>query len=158
MKHLIQYWIGDLVKQMEKMNEAVGMKNCFTMDGGGKRLVPPFKNNISGNILVAFYQKLPMEIKGTSFGVNHKNILVTRQLLNYEDMFVVSSIYIMYVVIYIILFTSMLAIELFDLTQLLSFLGCFFEYLTLFIPLQVCGIYQDVLAMLLCLYAGKRHR
>ena len=25
------------------MNEAVGMKNCVTMDGGGKRLVRPFK-------------------------------------------------------------------------------------------------------------------
>ena len=28
---------------MEKMNEAVGMKNRFTMDGGGKRLVCPFR-------------------------------------------------------------------------------------------------------------------
>ena len=27
---------------MEKMNEAVGMKNCFTVDGGGKWLVHPF--------------------------------------------------------------------------------------------------------------------
>ena len=26
-----------------KMNEAVGMKNRFTIDGGGKRLVCPFK-------------------------------------------------------------------------------------------------------------------
>ena len=34
----------------------------------------------------------------------------------------------------------MFAIELFYLTQLCSFLGCFFEYLPLFLPLQVCGI------------------
>ena len=32
------------MKQIEKMNEAVGMKNLFTMDGGGKRLVCPFKS------------------------------------------------------------------------------------------------------------------
>ena len=30
------------MKQMEKMNEAVDMKNFFTMDGGGKRVVRPF--------------------------------------------------------------------------------------------------------------------
>ena len=31
------------MKQITKINEAVGMKNNFTMDGGGKRLVRPFK-------------------------------------------------------------------------------------------------------------------
>ena len=30
------------MKQMEKINEAVGMKNRFTVNGGGKRLVRPF--------------------------------------------------------------------------------------------------------------------
>ena len=35
MKHLNQLWPGDWVKQISKMNEAVGMKNRFTMDGGG---------------------------------------------------------------------------------------------------------------------------
>ena len=43
MNHLIQLWMGDSVKHMSKMNEAVGMKNCFTMNGGGKKLVRPFK-------------------------------------------------------------------------------------------------------------------
>ena len=32
------------MKQMAKMNEAVGIKNCCTMNGGGKRLVCPFKS------------------------------------------------------------------------------------------------------------------
>ena len=32
------------MKQIAKMNEAVGMKNRFTMDGGGKWLVRPFKS------------------------------------------------------------------------------------------------------------------
>ena len=34
----------------------------------------------------------------------------------------------------------MLAIELFYPTQLCSFIGCFFEYLPIFLYLQVCGI------------------
>ena len=43
MKHLIQLWPGDWLKQIEKMNEAFSMKNRFTMDGGGTPLVRPFK-------------------------------------------------------------------------------------------------------------------
>ena len=31
------------MRQMEKMNEAVCMKNRFKSNGGGKRLVRPFK-------------------------------------------------------------------------------------------------------------------
>ena len=31
------------MNQMEKMNKVVGMKNCFTIDRGGKRLVRPLK-------------------------------------------------------------------------------------------------------------------
>ena len=30
------------MKQTEKMNDAVGTKNCFMTDEGGKRLVSPF--------------------------------------------------------------------------------------------------------------------
>ena len=29
---------------MEKMNEAVGMKNCLTMGRGGKQTVRPFRS------------------------------------------------------------------------------------------------------------------
>ena len=72
--------------------------------------------------------------KGKSFGVKYQDLLVTRHLLNYKEMFTGTQIYIRYVVISIILFTSMLAIELFYLTQLQSFLGCCFEYLPLVIP------------------------
>ena len=73
-----------------------------------------------------------MERNDTRFGVKYQNILVTRHLLNYEEMCVVTPMYIRYVVIYMVLFTSMLPIELFYLAQLCSFLGCFFEYLPLF--------------------------
>ena len=43
--HLVQLWPGDWVIQMAKMNEAVCMKNRFTSNGGGKRLVCPFKKS-----------------------------------------------------------------------------------------------------------------
>ena len=44
MKHIIQLWKGDWVKQIEKVDEVVGMKNCVTMNGRGKRLVLTFKS------------------------------------------------------------------------------------------------------------------
>ena len=77
---------------------------------------------------------------GTSFGVKYQKLLVRWNILSYEEMFVETPIYIRYVVLAIVIFTYMLAIELFYLAQLFSFLGCFFEYLPLFLPLQVCGI------------------
>ena len=43
LKHLNQSWLGDWVKHMTKMNEAVGMKNRVMIDAGGKKLVYPFK-------------------------------------------------------------------------------------------------------------------
>ena len=41
LKYLIQLWPGDWAEQMAKMNEAVVMKNRFTMDGGGNQIVHP---------------------------------------------------------------------------------------------------------------------
>ena len=70
----------------------------------------------------------------TSFGLKYQNIFVKRHLLDYKEMYVGKSIYMRYVVISIVIFTYMLAIGLFYLTQLSSFLGCLFEYLPLFIP------------------------
>ena len=49
-------------------------------------------------------------------------------------------IYIRYVALTIVICTSMLAIELFYHTQPSSFHVCFFEYLPIFLHLQVCGI------------------
>ena len=43
LNHIIQLWPGYWVSQMAKMNEAVFMKNRFTSNGVGKRLVRPFK-------------------------------------------------------------------------------------------------------------------
>ena len=72
--------------------------------------------------------------KYTIFGVKYQNIFVGRHPLNYKEMFVGTPIYTSYAVITIAMFTSMLAIELFYITQLCSFLGYFLEYLTIFIP------------------------
>ena len=50
------------------------------------------------------------------------------------------QIYIRYVALTIFICTSMLEIGLFNRTQPYSFHGCFFDYLPIFIHLQVCGI------------------
>ena len=63
------------------MNEAVGMKNRVTMDGGGKELVLHSKGNSSGNVLISFSWQLPMGRKDISFGVKHQNLLVVWNLL-----------------------------------------------------------------------------
>ena len=68
-----------------------------------------------------------MGINYARFGLRHQKILVGWHLLNYEEMFVGTHIYIRYVVLTIVIFTSIIAIELFYLTQLDSFLVCFFE-------------------------------
>ena len=73
-------------------------------------------------------------VKETSFGVRHKNLLVVWHLLTYEDISAETPICIRYVGITIVIFASMLAIELFHRTQLRSFLGFIFDYLPLFIP------------------------
>ena len=72
--------------------------------------------------------------KETRFGVKYQKLLVGWHLIKYEDMFAGTMIYIRYVVLTIVIFTSMISIEIFYLTQLHSFIGCFFDYLPLFIP------------------------
>ena len=72
--------------------------------------------------------------KDTCFGEKYQNILVTRHIINYKEMFAGTPIYISYVVISFVIFTSTIVIELFYLTQLRSFLERLFEYLPLYIP------------------------
>ena len=80
------------MKQMITLKEAVGMKNSFMMDGGGKRVVCPFRGKSYGNVFFVLYSQLPMERKDTIFGVKYQNIFVGQHLLNYEEMFVVIPI------------------------------------------------------------------
>ena len=68
-----------------------------------------------------------------------KHLSVIRGDINYTDMFVGRYIYYGYVVISIVLVIVMLAPELFDIAILYSFIGCYFEKLSLS-PLQVCGV------------------
>ena len=42
LKYLIQLFSGYWVKNMAKMNEAVGMNDCLKTNGGGKWIVCPF--------------------------------------------------------------------------------------------------------------------
>ena len=98
------------------------------------------KGESSGNVLGVFYRLLPMRRKDASFGVKYPKVLVSKKIWHYEDMFVEPPIYIRYVALTIVICTSMLLIELFYCTQPSLFHGCFFEYLPLFIHLQVCGI------------------
>ena len=85
-------------------------------------------------MLVVFYRQLSIGRKYTRFGVKYPKLLVGLHLPKYKEMFLETLTYIRYDVITIVIFTSMLAIELFYPTQLRSFLGCFFEYLPLFLP------------------------
>ena len=94
---------------------SLGVRNCLFVLLEGKSSV---------NLLSAFYWNLPMGINYTSFGGEIQSILVRRNKLNYTEIFAGTHIYIGYVVIYIVLVTAKLVIELFYLTQLCSFLEC----------------------------------
>ena len=52
------------------------------------------ESNIYGNLLVAFYLRLPVIRKDTIFVLKYQNILVGQHLLNYKDIFVGTPIYI----------------------------------------------------------------
>ena len=113
---------------------------CFIEWGEVNGKFKSSKDKSSRNVLVVFYRKLHMVIKDASFVVKYPKILVIIKIRHYKEMFVEPPIFIRYVVLTIVICTSILAIELFYRTQLCSFHKCFFEYLTLFLHLQVCGI------------------
>ena len=117
-----------------KMNEAVGMKNRLTVYWGGKRLVCTLKrqefwncigcvllevtyvynmNEIWSEIPKCFSWMAPIKIK--------------------RDVCVITDLYQVYCYHYCH-FISMIAIELFYIKQLCSFLGFFFGYLPPFDP------------------------
>ena len=128
------------MKHVAKINAEDFMKNCFTMDGGGKRLVRPFKRKELCECIGCVLSEVNYAKKLHKIWSEIKKLLVGWHLINYEEMFTETPIYTMYVVINIVIFTSILAIEVFRLTQLCSFLGCFLEYLTLFLPYRFAGI------------------
>ena len=75
LKHIIKLWPGDWVKHMSKMNEVVGVNNRFTMDGGGKRLVRPFRRQDFWKFICCIYWNLHMVIKDTIFGMKYQKQL-----------------------------------------------------------------------------------
>ena len=127
LKHLLQLWLGYRVKQMAKMNEAVGMKNRLMVSGGKKRLVRPFNSQEFWKCISFILSAVTCGKKGHNFWSELPFFWVRSHQLNYKEMFVGTQIYISYVVISNVIITVMLAIKLLYFTQLCSFLGCFFE-------------------------------
>ena len=72
-----------------------------------------------------------------SLGVNYQNVIIRWHLLKYKEMYVVTPIHIRYVVISIVLVTSMLSIELFILHNFVHLLG--FSSIT-YISLSLIGL------------------
>ena len=87
--------------------------------------------------MVVFYRQLPLGRKDISFGVRYQNILVRWHLLNYEEMLAETQIYIRYVVLTIVIFTSILVIELFYLSQKNLFLDV---SLSTYLSLSLTGL------------------
>ena len=87
-----------------------------------------------------FYLQLPTGRNNASFGVKYSNVLVSMKIQHHKEIFVEPPIYIRYVALTIIICTYILAIELFYPTQTSSFHGFFFDYLPIFLHLQVFGI------------------
>ena len=83
--------------------------------GEGSGLSVLSEGKSSRNVLVALYWQLYMGRNDTSVGVKYQNIYLGQNLLNYKYMFVETPIYIKYVVITILIFTSTLVIEFFIL-------------------------------------------
>ena len=98
------------------------------------------KGKSSINALVTFYRKLPMVRKDTSFGVIYQKLLVGWQLLNYEEMFVETPIYIKVCFDHYRPFYRYAChwIVLYYTTAFISWM--FIWVLTYIYPLQVCGI------------------
>ena len=63
-KHIIQLWPGDWVKHMANMNEAGVVRNHFTVNGGGKRLVRPFNRQELYKFIVCILSAVTYGKKG----------------------------------------------------------------------------------------------
>ena len=73
---------------MEKMNEAVTMKNRVILNGEGNGRLKSSQGKSSGNVLGVFYRLLPMGRKDAIFGVKYPKMLVSMRIRNYEEMLV----------------------------------------------------------------------
>ena len=64
LKHLIQLWLGDWVKQMEKMNESFGINNRLTASRGNSQLVSPFIRQYFWKFIGCILQEVTYGNKG----------------------------------------------------------------------------------------------
>ena len=82
---------------MEKMNEAVTMKNRVTLNGGGKRQVKKFTRQEFWKCIGFILSAVTMGIKDATFGVKYPKMLVSMRIRHYEEMFVEPPIYRRYI-------------------------------------------------------------
>ena len=102
--------------------------------GEGNRYFVLSEGKSYGNVLVAFFRQLPMGRKYKIFGVKYQNLLVESHLLNYEEVSMVTPIYIKYVVITIFLLHLRFPLDYFILHNFVHFLGVSLSnYLYLFL-------------------------
>ena len=113
---------------MGKFYNTVGMKNHFTMDGGGKRLVVTFKRQEFWKFIGFIILEVSYGKKGHKFWIEIPKAScrmaptkLRRDVCGKNNLHKVCWYHYRH-------FTSMIAIELFYPTQLCSFLGCFLEY------------------------------
>ena len=65
--------------------------------GEGNGRLKSSQGKSSVNVLVVFYQKLPMGIKDATFGAKYPKVLVSMRIRHYEEMFAEPPIYRRYV-------------------------------------------------------------
>ena len=116
------------------------MKNCVTLNGGGKRQVKNFTRQEFWKCIGCILSAVNYGKKGhklwseVSKGVGkYYNMKLRRDVRGTTYLHKVCYALICHLFFYVL-------IELFYRTQPSSFHGCFFEYLPILIHLQVCGI------------------
>ena len=129
LKHLNQLWPGDLVKQIVKMDEAFGLKNCFTVDGGDKGFIFTFRRQEFWKCIVYVLLAVTYGKKGPKLWSKIRKCfgrMVTTKIPRYvcgnTDLYKVCCVYYCHFYIYA-----------FHFTQIYSFIGCLFDYRPLFI-------------------------
>ena len=112
------------------MNEAVGENNRLGKLRGKKWLVRHFTKN-------GFWKFIGCILSAVTYDIK-VHLSIRSGKLQYTGMLVGVHIYQRYVFISIVRINVTISTELFYLTLICSFIGCYFDSLTLY-PLQICG-------------------
>ena len=134
MKHLIQLWTGDWFKQMAKTNLAVGENNCLDNYGGKKWLVCSFRSHELWKYIGCIISTVNYGNKGHNIW-GETQIYVDKKIQNklHRDVCEKTDLLKVRCDLYRSCYCHAFQI-LFYLTQLQSYIGCYFDYLPLFSP------------------------